>query len=360
VTHAAKWDRAVLCADAMVGASRGGARGDQVHWNERASALLAPLLHAAAIDGASMTDVVRSVNRRDPSEFVAVLTRREAVLPLDTLIGILETDERERSGIFSTASSVLAAYRTEAALESASLSPLDTAGFLADRNTCFVLGSGEHQRHLAPLIAGLVSDIRHDAYAHTAAGGTHRSALLVLDELANIAPLEDLPSLVSEGSSQGLVTLACLQDLSQARARWGEAADGFLSLFGTKVVLPGIGDRRTLEALSILSGDRDVQTLSVGGNRRRSRRTWTRSTRQERHIPPDVIANGPPGSAIVAVGAGLRRVALTPAHTTAPFDRLITLDTSGHADDVGASIAIERNGQPRATGRSRSHDPRTR
>jgi hypothetical protein len=36
----------------------------------------------------------------------------------------------------------------------------------------------------------------------------------------------------------------------RARARWGVAADGFFSLFGTKVVLPGIGDMRTLDAVS--------------------------------------------------------------------------------------------------------------
>ena len=44
--------------------------------------------------------------------------------------------------------------------------------------------------------------------------------------------------------------LACLQDLSQARGRWGAAADGFFSLSGTKVPLPGIGDIKRLEAVS--------------------------------------------------------------------------------------------------------------
>ena len=61
--------------------------------------------------------------------------------------------------------------------------------------------------------------------------------------------------MVSEGAGQGLLTLACLQDLSQARSRWGGAAEGFFSLFGTTVVLPGIGDVRTLEAISSLAGE---------------------------------------------------------------------------------------------------------
>ena len=69
--------------------------------------------------------------------------------------------------------------------------------------------------------------------------------------------------MVSEGGSQGLLTLACLQDLSQARQRWGRAADGFLSLFGTKLVLPGIGDLATLELISRLGGEIDVPARSV-------------------------------------------------------------------------------------------------
>ena len=69
---------------------------------------------------------------------------------------------------------------------------------------------------------------------------------LCLDEVANIAPIHDLPAHVSEAGGQHLHVMACLQDLSQARNRWGDAAaDGFLSLFQTKLILTGIADSRT-------------------------------------------------------------------------------------------------------------------
>ena len=87
--------------------------------------------------------------------------------------------------------------------------------------------------------------------------------------MANIAPLPQLPSLVAEGGSQGLETVACLQDLSQARARWGAAADGFLTLFGWKMLLPGIADMRTLQLVSALAGDVDVVMRSVTATVRR-------------------------------------------------------------------------------------------
>ena len=119
--------------------------------------------------------------------------------------------------------------------------------------------------------------------------------------------------MVSEGGGQGLLTLACLQDLSQARGRWGSAADGFLSLFGTTVVLPGIGDVRTLEALSALAGEEEVRTRSVsapvprpggvgavlsrvvlGPRAQRSGQvpTVTTSTVMRRRLPVDVVARG--------------------------------------------------------------------
>jgi type IV secretory pathway TraG/TraD family ATPase VirD4 len=349
ITSAHSWDRAVLNADAMVGARRPS--GDQMHWNERAAALIAPLLHAASLGGRSMRDVVGAINRREIGEFVEVLTRAGEGVALDVAVGILETDERERSGIFSTASSVLAAYRTHAALENAALPPIDFDDFLSGRDTCYVLGSGEHQRHLAPIIAGSVGDLRSTAYARAAIGGA-RPALLVLDELANIAPLDDLPALVAEGASQGVVTLACLQDLSQARRRWGEAAEGFLSLFGTKVVLPGIGDRRTLEALALLAGERDVTTRTVSGPGRHSRRSWSRATRREPVLTPSEIANGPAGTAIVVLGARVGRITLTGAHTAAPFDTCVAYSLGVAQRERaqalrGRAVRRERSGRTR-------------
>ncbi|HEY2429763.1 MAG TPA: TraM recognition domain-containing protein, partial [Acidimicrobiales bacterium] len=101
-------------------------------------------------------------------------------------------------------------------------------------------------------------------------------------------------------------TLACLQDLSQARRRWGAAADGFGSLFGATVVLPGIGDVRTLEALSVLCGSHDVWVRSdsrsgwAPGGRSRSH-TW--STRRQRRLAPDELSRGRPGHGLL-VGGG--------------------------------------------------------
>ena len=83
---------------------------------------------------------------------------------------------------------------------------------------------------------------------------------MCLDEVANMAPIHDLPSLVSEAGGQGLHVMICLQDLSQARQTLGRRRiDGFLSLFQTKVILSGIADPKTLEAISLCLGEYDRQ-----------------------------------------------------------------------------------------------------
>ncbi len=139
--------------------------------------------------------------------------------------------------------------------------------------------------------------------------------LFVLDEVANIAPLPQLPSLVAEGGSQGLETVACLQDLSQARSRWGPAADGFLTLFGWKMLLPGIADMRTLQLVSALAGDVDVVMRSVTATYgAHPGSSVTRHAERRPRLPIDEIAKIYPGfSLLIGPGSGPALLMLRPA-----------------------------------------------
>ena len=46
--------------------------------------------------------------------------------------------------------------------------------------------------------------------------------LWALDEVANIAPIDDLPALISQAGGQRLQVMVGLQDLSQARTAGGK------------------------------------------------------------------------------------------------------------------------------------------
>jgi len=255
-----------------------------------------------------MARVVQAVNRRDAEYFVEVLARKDADLALDLLTGIRETDAREQSGIWSTASGVLSAFRMRATLANTLLPNIDWEAFVRRPSTLYVASPSDHQQHIAPLIAGLIRDLRSYSARHFSSLNSPEPfrVLLILDELANIAPLHDLPVLIAEGASQGIVTLASLQDLSQARSRWTIAGEGFLSLFGAKVVFGGIGDRTTLSDISALAGDHYVR--SVSQTKRRHLGQWVaagtqRSMTREPRLSIDEIAVPPPGEAIVIIGA---------------------------------------------------------
>ncbi len=322
------FERAVLTAEAMVLAARGGGgSGEGHHWSERAQALLAPTFHAAYLEGEPMSKVLSIVDRREGRQVTAALARHDSELALDTFSGLMATEERELSAIWSTASSVLSAYRSEPALEAAEAPRLDLDEFVRSGSTLYICAGADDQRHAAPIVSGLLREARLAGYRAAAAGelgaaSCHPPLLLCLDEVANIAPLHDLPSLVAEGGSQGVVTLACLQDLSQATARWGRLGEGFMTLFNCKVIFPGIGDRRTLEALSLLAGEHEVEAVSVteGGRLRglpgllgrRGGPQTTYSTRKEPRLPPDAIAAGPAGSAICFEGARPYRLRAKP------------------------------------------------
>jgi len=169
--------------------------------------------------------------------------------------------DQERQSIWSATADVIDVYTTVEALEAATDSNFDPAVFVDSVDTVYVAVAAEQQNACAPLVVALIEAVRDAQYRR------HRAATLagkpcwppvslILDEVANVAPIASLPALVSEAGGQGLHVLAAVQDLSQVKARWGvEVAEGFLSLFGHVVVLGGIRDTRTLEAFSVMCGE---------------------------------------------------------------------------------------------------------
>jgi len=292
------WDGALLTARSLVNA-RQAFHGSQNrdHWAERASALVAPLMHAAAIQGTSLKNFSRSIDRHNGLEGLEILrahysTDHQSIALLE---GILATDDRERSGIWSTASGLLDGLRTDATQRTSRYPELDVESFLHSRSQLHIVAPSRHQNIMTPLVVGLIEEVVHRTYQDF-----HKGArlTLALDELANVAPLPTLPSIVSEGGGQGVITMACLQDLSQARARWGVSGESFLSLFPTSLVLPGIADRPTLELLSALGGRNHRSQISHSLGRRGRVSGGVRSEREQIRLTPSEVAHGRQGMAL--------------------------------------------------------------
>ena len=302
------FDAAAAMAHALGTAARpGSALTESAHWVERAESLLAPLLFAANFGGRDMATVCRWVLARDLREPIAALERSGHEMAQAVLAGIVGTDDRERSGIFSTASGLLGAYRSEAALATTRNVNFDPARFASSTDALYICAPAHAQELLAPLVVALLEQIRSAVYARP----KHAAPVVfALDEVASIPPLPSQPARAADGGGQGLVTLACLQDLSQARARWGEVAEGFFSIFNTKLVFPGIAEHRTLQLLSALGGEEQVHTRSANLPDR-----WSSILSGQRHVAStthswvwrprlaiDEIARGHPGHALWLTG----------------------------------------------------------
>ena len=324
------WDGALLMARAMVdGSGAGVGTTDGTHWTKRAQALLAAILHAAAITDVPMRTVIGWVTSHDiDAPLNRLRDHTEVPLALDVLSGIANTEARERSSIFSAAADALDAYTSQGALEAAENQNFEASQFVASGDTVYIHAPAESQRMAAPLVCGLLAEIRRATYRAHAAGHLAGRVLFALDEVANVAPIAELPQIASEGGGQGLLLLAVLQDLSQARARWGTVADGFLTLFGTKLVFPGVADQRTLETISTALGeyDRTVVTESqtkVPGKWTAQKSTST-STQRTRVVSPGEIANVPAGHALHLDGVRWELLTLTSHHTAhSPFEAVV-------------------------------------
>ncbi len=331
VAAASSWDEALVMARAMTACTRvGSGTTNENHWTERAAALLAPLLYAAQLTGRPIGEVLRWILREDLAPAMDALADGGSEIAADVLVGIEKTDARERSSIFSATAGVLAAYNADAVRATAAHPNFDPGRFAASTDTIYITAPEHKQALCAPLIVGLLEQIRHAVYQQAATQAIDGPVMLwALDEIANIAPIHDLPALVSQAGGQKLQVMIGLQDLSQARTRWGaDAADGFLSLFQTKLILNGIADTRSLEAISIALGeyDRDTVNHSLG---RSDPQEWFSTTthsdtvgyqtQRQRVLTPGEIARLPDGQGLLLQGADWQLLGLTPWHRSEPW-----------------------------------------
>lgn len=329
IAAAKSWDQALLTARAMAAAGQTG-KGtvNEEHWRERSAALLAPLLYAAHLAGQPIGSVVSWVlrgNLDDPGE---TLEDHHADAACDVLAGIAKTEARERSSIFSATAGTLSAYNSDTTRANAAATNFDPDTFPTSRDTIYITAPAHMQAQAAPLVVGLLEQIRHATYRHatTADASRRPPVMFCLDELANIAPIHDLPALVSEAGGQRLHILACLQDLSQARARWGtETAEGMLTLFQTKLILNGIADPKTLEAISLVLGEYDRQLAGHTTTRNLANdplapdsygETVSHHTQRHRTLTPGEIARLPAGRALLLRGVDWQLIQTTPWYRT--------------------------------------------
>ncbi|MFD3972341.1 type IV secretory system conjugative DNA transfer family protein [Streptomyces cyaneofuscatus] len=224
-------DTAAVRAVALLAPVRPQARIDAAV-ADTAQTLLQCWLHAAAVDGRPFRQVARWASGASAHEPVRLLrTHPKAASGLAGLLESALTGYPERRDVaqelnvraFSALSSVhireaCAANRSDAAaLES----------FAYEGGTLYVVGEPieDPRTHpgAMPLLTALASHVVEHGRrmaARSSDGRLDPPMTLVLDDVAAVAPLPQLPELLARGQDLGLPAIALLRSREQGRARW--------------------------------------------------------------------------------------------------------------------------------------------
>ncbi len=258
--------------------------------------LLAGWLHAAAISGRGMLDVLGwSLDDQDASPIEVLRDHPDAAAGTAALLdGLYRTPPETKSGLWTTVQTALAPLLSTTA--QATFCPpadhsFDLDQFLRANGTVYLLVADKQAQALAPLISAFVDELLETAkrVADAAPGGRLDPPLgLLLDEVANVAPLPSLPALMSFAGGSGIFVTGVLQSRAQAEARWGREQAAMLWGAATvKVILGG------------LSGDEPRQLSELAGEHERLLTSYQRSddgsivtqtsTQDKKSITPEQI-----------------------------------------------------------------------
>ncbi|MBK3572084.1 type IV secretory system conjugative DNA transfer family protein, partial [Streptomyces sp. MBT62] len=199
---------------------------------DTAETLLRSYLHAAAIDGRTIRHVHRWSQGTQIQDAVRTLRTNPKAAP--GAAGELEaalTSHPERRDIAqeltSRALSSLFTVNIREACTPNRTDALSLDSFANEGGTLYLVGESIEDPRTnpgaMPLLTALASSVvergRHMA-ERSSAGRLDPPMTLVLDDVAAVAPLPQLPDLLATGADRGLPTLALLRSREQARARW--------------------------------------------------------------------------------------------------------------------------------------------
>ena len=318
-----RWSPVVGCEDTRVAERRASAliaaNGEAsdaragVFFRQSAVAVLGAYLHAAALAGATMADVVRWAARPSDTAARRILTRSGdesidwAARLHEHTTGAPETT----SGVTRTVDLALACFRHREVLALSAIDPghaFNIGGALRDNATIYVLGKDRPgvSAGVGPLITAFCDELLLEAEQLAARQAGRRldpPLLALLDEAPNIVPLPSLPALVADGRGRGIVVVYAMQSFSQAIERWGTAGAATLRNATTiTAVFGGLSVAQDLRELSELCGTRRVRASLSHKRSSSSTRLIRRNVGRRASAHPGGDPRARRGRAVVVVG----------------------------------------------------------
>lgn len=244
----------------------GGGLSDGDFWFSIAEKALAPYLFAASYAGLDMSTVLRWIDTMEEREVLNILQTTGVPEAMTAFRANMARDERTKSSVFTTAETIVNAYNDPLVCESAANPTIFPSELLNGKNnTLYICAPSHEQDRLQTIFTAIVTQMKSSAYE--LAGKQNKiidpPLLIVIDEAANIAPLDDLDAIASTAAGIGIQLVTIFQDMAQIEARYKERARTVVNNHRAKVVLSGISDSGTLEYVSKLIGEEEIDSTSV-------------------------------------------------------------------------------------------------
>jgi type IV secretion system protein VirD4 len=295
---ALSWPGALRAGEALASAAHPDqANAANEFWDKEAASMLAPLLHAGALAAVGMDELIRWLDARNFEDAVCILEAAGASSAAEQLLGVGRRDERNRETTVMSALNLLRAYRYPQVVACAR-SDLTPERFLDGApNTLYIVAAEHDQEKLRPVILALICAIYEAAIVKARRyGALDPRLLMALDEIANIAPIRNVGSWLSQCGDHGVTISTIWQSLAQIDNRYGRSArDAICAASTAQVFLPPLADPTTTGYLSELLGEETV--AYAGGSTCVSRLSL--SVAREKAAPAPVLREIERGQAIL-------------------------------------------------------------
>jgi hypothetical protein len=271
---------------------------------------LARLLHAAALDGRPLAEVIGwGVDLENAGTPIEILGTHPAAEPgwAGQLRSLATGADDTVASTRQTLQTTLGPFSVSKVLDRLTPGPgvpvFDPAGFVTSTDTLVIVSDNNSAVNCAPLATMLLWQLV-DA-AKTAALSTRTGRLtvplrLVLDEVANIAPLPELPDVATDIRAYGIQTVYVLQSHAQVEEKWGRVrARMLIDNAPAVLVLGGLKDDDALERFSRLAGQVEVQELATSYDQGAARRSVSQSIRERRVLRSEEIRMLAPGTGLL-------------------------------------------------------------
>ncbi len=268
LSQAIEWGGARKVASWLCKANKaaGNNLSDGDFWFSAAEKLMSPYLFAAAVGGKDMSTILRWIDTQEEREVLSILQRAGVGEAMTAFEANMKRDERTKSSIFTTAETIIDAYNDPLVCESAANPTIFSSELLnGGKNTLYICAPSHEQERLQSIFTAIVSQMKSAAYE--LAGKQNRPIdpplLICIDEAANIAPLSDLDAIASTAAGIGIQLVTIFQDMAQIESRYKDRARTVVNNHRAKVVLSGISDSGTLEYVSKICGEEEVEQTST-------------------------------------------------------------------------------------------------